>query len=142
MDVHLEVVIVRARKRRGRIRVESDGRVSHNGDVRSVVCVVARIEGTSQISAEEDSQRRGGGAHYADLEFELRPDEEVEGGSGHVSRVAGVFERELVKGQSTSLSLGLSLLISQYVRMQLAITTMRPSEKITFSAIFCLLGIA
>jgi hypothetical protein len=36
----------------------------------------------------------------------------------------------------------MSLLISQYVRMQLAMTTMKPSEKMALSAIFCLLGMA
>jgi hypothetical protein len=36
----------------------------------------------------------------------------------------------------------MSLLISQYVRMQLAMTTIKPREKITLSAIFCRLGIA
>ena len=43
VDVHLEVVLARARERRGRVRVESDGRVSHDSDGRPVVCVVARI---------------------------------------------------------------------------------------------------
>lgn len=53
-----------------------------------------------------------------------------------------VSENRLAKDQWRRLFTGMSLLISQYVRMQLAITTMKPSEKMALSAIFCLLGIA
>jgi hypothetical protein len=76
------------------------------------------------------------------LEFELRPDEEVEGGSGDIDCLAGIFENRLAMDQWRRLCIGMSLLISQYVRMQLAMTTMKPSEKMALSAIFCLLGIA
>jgi hypothetical protein len=76
------------------------------------------------------------------LELELRPDEEVEGGPGDVDCLAGVFESGLAMRQGRRLFIGMSLLISQYVRMQLAMTTMNPSEKMALSAIFCLLGIA
>jgi hypothetical protein len=76
------------------------------------------------------------------LKLELRPDEEIEGGAGHIDCLAGVFGNRLAIDQRRRLFVGMSLLISQYVRMQLAMTTMKPSEKMALSAIFCLLGIA
>lgn len=84
MDVHLQIVLVGSGEIGGWIRVERDGCISHDCDGGSM-CVVARAQaGGSEVATEEDSQGWGGGAHYADLKLELRPEEKVEGRAGYV----------------------------------------------------------
>lgn len=96
MDVHFNITLVGPGQLGRGMFVECNGRVSLDCD-RGSVRVVARahtLEATAEIASEEDSQGWGGGAHYADLELELRPDEEVEGGPCHVDRGASVFKEK------------------------------------------------
>lgn len=56
-----------------------------------------RILATTEITAEEDSQGRRGGAHNTQLQFELRPSEEFEGGSDGVGGSATHYDGGLVE---------------------------------------------
>jgi hypothetical protein len=79
----------RCNRRVSRSASEGDG-LPPRGAVRIVaIGLLTAAETAAKVAAEEDAEGWCGGAHDADLEFELGPDEEHESRADHVAGVAG-----------------------------------------------------